>query len=447
MAVDSSLLKRNIRGTFKLNCRIDAVPSASEVESDGALLVVASTDDLLGLGSDARVKEAAQNALRKWGTGRTENTRAQVELEARAVSLFGGEAALCISHEEALLALLPAWRFATENRGRRALADAFSIASPEEAESALVSPSMAGLVIEAVHLLEGDLALVPRYAEVCQRRHSSFVVIDDALGVLGPTGGGAVEHLSAQEQVTLRVLPLGRAIPGSGALVLGNQSLIEVLRGSLPSPPAHSLAATTRALDIAGSEGARRARLFDVAHTMIAALRGFGFDTGPCVTPWIPLWLGDEALCEAWLTALADLGIATRGWLAGPRSRLLLSVPATITDGQVAQIIQAFERLSRKLQVPEGAPRNKEAPVLARPGSYALSTPAALHWTTVEPRDRRVEEAHSAPVAPSSTEELSLRNRMYDAIETMTWRASSTGGAQLRRSVEALRALLDKRPR
>ena len=64
MAVDSSLLSRNVRGRIKLNCRVDAVPSASEVESDGARLLMASTDDLLGLGSDARVREAAQAALR-----------------------------------------------------------------------------------------------------------------------------------------------------------------------------------------------------------------------------------------------------------------------------------------------------------------------------------------------------------------------------------------------
>lgn len=448
MAVDPSVLSRNIRGRIKINCRVDAVPSASEVESDGARLLLASTDDLLGLGSDARVREAAQGALRKLGLARHEGTRAQAEFEARAASLLGAEAALVIDHEEALLPLLPTWRMATEARGRRALGEAAQITTPEDAEAALAHPGMLGLILEAVHPLEGDLALTPRFAEACQRRHSNLLVIDDGLGVLGPTGGGAIEHLSLQAQVTLRILPLGGAIPGTGALVLGDPLLLEALRGARPVPSAVSLAASARALDIAASEGARRTRLFDVAQRLLTALRGRGFDTGPCVTPWVPVWLGDEALCEQWLAALAELGIACRGWLAGPRSRLLLAPPATLTDAQVGQIIDAFERLSRKLQVPEAGSSIREPTVLARPGSYAMASTAALHWTTVDPRERRPLEPelpHTTP--PSSSENLTLRELVYDAVETMTWRASNVGGAQLRRSAEALRTLIDRRRR
>jgi 7-keto-8-aminopelargonate synthetase-like enzyme len=445
---DPSVLSRNVRGRLKFNCRVDAAPSASEVESDGARLLVASTDDLLGLGCDARVREAAQTALRKLGLSRGEGTRAQGELEARALSLFGAEAALVVSHEEALLPLLPTWRLATEIRGRRTIPEAAQITTPEDAEAALGHSGMLGLILEAVHPLEGDLALTPRFAEACQRRHSNLLVIDDGLGVLGPTGGGAIEHLSLQEQVTLRILPLGGAIPGTGALVLGNAELLDTLRGALPAPSPVSLAASTRALDIAATEGARRARLFDVAQKLLTALKGRGFDTGPCVTPWIPVWLGDEALCERWLAGLAELGIACRGWLAGPRSRLLLAAPATLTDGQVGQIAEAFERLSRKLQVPDAGSLSREAPVLARPGSYAMGAPAALHWSTVDARERRPLEPelpHTTP--PSSAENLTLRELVSDAVETLTWRATSVGGAQLRRSAEALRTLIDRRRR
>lgn len=446
MAFDPSTLTRSLRGRLIANARIDAVPAAAELESDGARLLVTSTDDLLGLGSDPRVREAMATAARKYGLGRTAGTRAHDDFEARAAALLGVERALVVSHETALLATLPTWRFASEVRALRPLPDALPVATPEDAEVALGHAGMLGLVLEAVHLLEGDLAAAPRFAEVCARRHASLLVIDDGLGVLGPTGGGAIEHLSLQAQVTLRVLPLGQAIPGAGAIVVGAPELLEALRGALPSPSAVSLAASLKALEIAVSEAGRRARLFDVAQKVVVGLRARGFDTGPCVTPWIPLWLGDEALCQQWLQALAGVGLFCRGWLAGPRSRLLLAPPATITDAQLTQVLDGFDRLSRKLQLPETASTLKEAPTLARPGSYAMAAPAALHWSTVDLPERRPIEPEPAPaVPPSSVENLSLSDRVYDTVETITWRATSVGGAQLRRGAEALRALIDKR--
>jgi hypothetical protein len=345
-----------------------------------------------------------------------------------------------------VLQLLPTWRLASQERNARALSDAVHVTTPEDAEAALGQPGMLGLVLDAVHLREGDLSLAPRFAEVCQRRHVSLLVIDEGLGVLGPTGGGALEHLSLQAQVSLRVLPLGLAIPGAGAIVLGEPELLEVLRGALPSPPPALLAGSLKALELATIEAARRERVFDVAQKVLHGLRLRGFDTGPCVTPWIPVWLCDEALCAQWLGALAGAGIFCRGWLAGPRSRLLLAPPATLTDAQVGTLLEGFERLSKKLQVPVLASSHKDLPALARPGSYAMGAPAELHWTTVDLPERAL-PTPEAPVAapPSSFENLSLKDRVYDAVETLTWRATSVGSAQLRRSAEALRALIDKR--
>ncbi len=449
VANDTSGLTRGLRGRVRSNARIDAVPSAAEFESDGARLLVASTDDLLGLGSDPRVREAMASAARKYGLGRTAGTRAQGEFEDRVATLLGEAGALVVSHESALLPLLPTWRMASHVRDARPMTDAVHVATPEDADAALGNAGMLAVILEAVHLLEDDLALTPRYAEVCQRHHASLLVIDDGLGVLGPGGGGAIEHLSLQAQVSLRVLPLGQAIPGAGAIVLGEPTLLDALRGALPAPPAVSLAASLKALEISASEVGRRARLFDVAQKTLLGLRARGFDTGPCVTPWIPIWLGDEALCTQWLSALVGVGIFCRGWLAGPRSRLLLSPPATLTDAQLTQLLEGFDRLSRKLQLPEAGSALKEPPTLARPGSYAMAAPAALHWSTVDLPERRPVEPETVAAAapPSSAENLSLKGRVYDAVETVTWRAASVGGAQLRRSAEALRALIDKRRR
>lgn len=440
-------LLRNVRGRAVVNCRADTVPSAAEIESNGARLLNLAGDDLLGLASDTRVRNAASAALKDHGLTTLPGGRLQNALETRAASLLGAPAALVIAHEAALLELLPSWRLLTEVRGRRVLEDAAQVSTPEDADAALKHAGVVGMVLEALHPLEGDLSIVPRYAEVCQRHHARLVVIDDALGVLGPTGGGAVEHLSLSEQTAVRLLPLGGAIPGAGALVLGEPAFIEALRDVLPVPPAPMIAAATKALEISAAEGPRRARLFDVAQKMIAGLRARGFDTGPAVTPWIPAWIGDEALCVQWLEALAEHSIACRGWLAGPRSRLLLTPGATLTDSQVNQALEVFERLARKLPLPDASSVPKEAPVLARPGSYAFGAPAAMYWATVDPRERRPMQpaAPDATVTPSTPESLSLRSRVVDAVETLTWRATNMSGTQVRRGADAIRALFDKK--
>lgn len=441
----ATFLLRGVRGHVVDNARIDAVASGAEIESDGARLLSVSTDDVLGLASDARVREALNAAVRRAGLGRAFDTRVLREVEERVASLLGAEACAVVDHEAALFALLPTWRMVCHLRARRPIADGVPVATPEEADVELGRPGMAAMALEAVHLREGDLAPTPRYAEVCQRRHAALVVIDDGLGVLGAQGGGAVEHLSLRDQVDLQILPLGQAIPGAGALVLGPGEIIAAFRGVLPPPATAPLAASLKALEIAVTEPARRARLFDTAQRLIVGLRGLGFDTGPCVTPWIPLWLGDEGLCEQWLLALGEAGLLVRGWIAGPRSRLLLSPSATLSDAQVTQVLETFERLCRKLTVPLAAASRAEVTPLARPGSYAMAAPAALHWTTVDPQERRSRELEIPAAPPSSTESLSLQARVAEAVETVTWRAASVGGAQLRRGADALRALIDRR--
>jgi len=447
VAFDPLEFGKVVRGRLVANVRVDAVPSAAEVESEGARYIAASSDDLLGLGSDPRVREALNATVRKYGIARHVGARAVSDFEARAAALLGVPETLAVSHESQVLPLLPTWRLVSHVRGVRPVPDAIPAATPEDAEAALAHAGMLGVVVEAVHLLEGDLAPTPRFAEACQRRHANLLVIDDGLGVLGPTGGGAIEHLSLQDQVSLRVLPLGRAIPGSGAIVIGDSSLLEVLRGALPPPSAASLSVSLKALEIANAEAPRRARLLDVAQKILVGLRATGFDTGPCVTPWIPVWIGDEALTVQWMEALATQGVQVRGWLAGPRSRLTLGAPATMTDDKVAQLVEVFDRLAKKLPFPEAALQHRGVPTLARPESYAMGSPAPLHWSTVDLPERRRDE-HEPIAAPQSTNEgLSLKARVLDAVETATWRATSVGSAQLRRSADALRTLIDRRRR
>ncbi len=65
----------------------------------------------------------------------------------------------------------------------------------------------------------------------------------------------------------------------------------------------------------------------------------------------------------------------------------------------------------------------------------------------MDPHERRPPTLAPTPpkATPDAEEHASLRARVYDAVETLTWRATNASGTQLRRGADALRALLDKR--
>jgi 7-keto-8-aminopelargonate synthetase-like enzyme len=419
---------------------VDAVPSAVEVDSRGARWLNASSGDVLGLAADARVREAFHAAVRKLGLHAAPPSQLQQELETRLASFLGRPAALVAADLHAVLRCLPTWRCAIDDRSRDLADDATSVVSADEAQVLLAKGEVTGVIVEALHPQEGDLAPLPRYAEICERFRASLIVHDPCgLGVLGPTGAGTVEHLAVQEQVTLQLSTLGGALPGSGVVVSGDLELISVLRGQLQAPLSAQLAATSRALEISQSEPQRRARLFDVAQQLLEGLRGLGFDTGPCVTPWVPLWLGDQALCQQWLFALAEASVATRAWVAPGASRLLLCLPATATDAQVGAVLDAFARVARKLRVPEPPAHVRTADVvIARPGTWSLAAPCGANWLAANALHRPEEEQQAREQPP-------LKERLYDAVETLTWRASNASGRSIRRTAGAVRALFDRR--
>jgi hypothetical protein len=154
--------------------------------------------------------------------------------------------------------------------------------------------------------------------------------------------------------------------------------------------------------------------------------------------------MGDEAVCGQWLRALADGGVACRALLAGARSRLLVSMPATATDAQVDTVLEAFGKVARRLKPAELDAAWRGPVLLARPGSFALATPCAPHWREVPtPATPPPPPAEAAP-APAA----SLRARLFDAVETLTWRATNVRGGKLGLpGGEALKALLDRRRR
>ncbi len=439
VALDVGQIDRGLR--LVSNAVAEAIPGSGEVEVDGGRWLCASTDDVLGLASDARVREAASAAIKRFGLHRAP-LAATVAFEATLARALGQKAALIVPDLWEALRVLPTWRFAVDDRSRALAHDATVVADPDEAEQLLAQPALEGLVVDAVHPTEGDLAPLPRYAEVCGKHGSALIAVDRyGLGTLGALGAGVTEHLGLQDQVAVSISSFGYGIPGTGAVIAAEESVIAALRGHLGAPSTPTVLAATKAWQIRRDEPQRATRAFDVAQRLLSGLKRLGLDTGPAVTPWIPVWIGEPSLCAEWLHAFADVSIAMRAWVAPGESRLLVSMSATATDGQVQTVLEAFEKIGRRLMPPSAVDEPREPPVVARPGSYVLRAPSSSRWFTQLPRPTLPAAQEPVPTTPT------MRERVFDTVETLTWRATNVSSQSIRRTTDALRSLIDRRRR
>ncbi len=426
---------------------VDGLPGQGELELGGRRVLNADSTDLLGLSADPRVKEAAQAATRKFGAQGTPRMKPLHELEERLASFLGRESAVVTPGFESALfpvvegadhVLTDARSDFAEREFLHAIAARSSRFRDTEDLEALLNAELQTptlIAVGAVHPYEGDLAALPRIAELAAKSKAGLVVDESlSLGLMGSSGAGAVEHFGLTDQITLTLASLGGALGSRGWMIAGPRAVIDFVRDHLDenaciSPPA--AAAALKALEILQSEPQRRTRAWELAFRLHTGLRQLGFDTGPSVTARIPVWIGDEVRCERLARVLLETGARVRAVPLRGRARLLLTLQATHTDAQVDQLLELLEKHGRRIGVLDGPRRvDAEAVHLARPGNFVTRSVCGAHWD-------------EAPVAPVPQEASVLSNlaqlpsramsgNFFDTVERLTWRAANLGSRDLR---------------
>jgi 7-keto-8-aminopelargonate synthetase-like enzyme len=377
------------------NVRWGGMPSATAVESEGSRYFNASCDDLLGYGHDVRVREAQQQALRTWG--------ATLPSGSLLVSRFEEQLAQAFNRTSArLVQQLPT----TWTPGQR----------------------MPRRVIDGIDPLTGALAPLLRLSEEAAEANEAFGLVDRlGLGILGASGLGIAEHYQLQHRTDYQLaVAITPSLAGHFWAILADAPTFEVASFSTAA-----VAAASCAFSLSQREPERRLRALELSQQFQAALVTLGFDIGPTVTPWTPLWFGEESLCRRWMGGLAEAGIAVRAFLHPSQSRLLLSLSALTPSAQLEQTVHSFETLKRRIGAPAGSASTSRA--FALPGTFAQSADAAAHW-------------HSLPLTAEKQPLFGVSARVKDTIETYAWRVSNFRGGRLRRyvNVDWLRTALDK---
>lgn len=129
-------------------------------------------------------------------------------------------------------------------------------------------PELSPLVVtEGLFSMDGDSAPLDQILAATQLNPRSQVLVDDAhaIGVLGQTGKGSLEHWNLNpEQVPILVLPLGKALGSYGAMVLTHHNYYELILQFSKTytyttnlPPAIA-AASLKSLELVQTESWRR---------------------------------------------------------------------------------------------------------------------------------------------------------------------------------------------
>jgi 8-amino-7-oxononanoate synthase len=355
----------------------------TEVVIEGRRLLMLGSNNYLGLTTHPKVRQAAIDAVERFGTSCTgsrfvNGTLAlHLTLERRLAEFVNKEAALVFStgmqvNLGTISALVGKGEFViTDKDDHASIIDGAMLSFGKmlrfrhndmvDLERVLQKAGDTAklVVVDGVFSMGGDIAPLPEIVPLCER-YGARLMVDDAhsMGVLG-RGRGTAAHFGLTDRVDLIMGTFSKSFASLGGFIAGDDDVIHYVQHTArslifsASMPAHCVAPVLAALDVIESEPELIDRLWDVSERMRSGLKELGFNTGVSETPVIPVIIGGDM--ETFLTwrALYDAGIYTNPVVspAVPVGMALLrtSYMATQTYEQIDRALGVFETVGRQM--------------------------------------------------------------------------------------------------
>lgn len=223
------------------------------------------------------------------------------------------------------------------------------------------------IVVEGVYSMDGDLAPLDRLVEI-KKQHKALLMVDEAhaLGVLGATGRGSIEHFGLDpSDVDIWMGTLSKTLSGCGGFIAGCFELIELMKLTAPGfvfsvgmPPALA-AASTAALQIMLREPERTAALQENGRYFVQAAHAAGLETGRSAgCSVVPVMVGGSALAARLSTALVKAGLnvqpITYPAVEEGEARLRFFVTSAHDRGQIDRAVRLTAETLEELKATHG---------------------------------------------------------------------------------------------
>jgi 8-amino-7-oxononanoate synthase len=356
-----------------------------EIRMGKRKVLMFGSNDYLDLITHPKVKEAAAQAIKKYGSGCSGSRLLNgtldlhVKLESELASFVRKESAIIFgtgfqANYATLSALTEKGDVMICDHNLHASLVEGALRSPartmrfrhndmEHFERCLETcpPEDKILVVsEGVFSMEGDIADLRGILKLAEP-YGARTYVDEAhgIGVLGPTGAGAAEHLGVLDDVDIVMGTFSKSLASVGGFIAGERAVIDYLKHTArpfvfsASLPAASVAAVATALHIMQNEPERRLRLLRIAQLLRDELRSHGFSVLPGETAIVPVVIQDELdLCRL-CKALLEEGIYINPVLrpAAAQNLLRISCTAAHTESQVGRLVSTLMRVARDLEI------------------------------------------------------------------------------------------------
>ena len=354
-----------------------------EVIINGRKVLMFGSNCYTGLVNDPRIKEAAIEATRKYGTGCAGSPflngtlDLHKELEARIAEYIGKEDVMIYSTGfEVNLGVVSTltgredyiiWDeqdHASIIEGRRlsfsqSLKYKHNDMASLEKQLQKCDPDKVKLIVsDSVFSMEGDVADVKTMTELAKKYNAS-VMIDEAhgIGVFGPGGRGVCQAQGVADDVDLIMGTFSKSFASLGGFIATDKEITNFLRHHSRSyiftasiTPA-STAAALKALEIMQSEPERQEQLWELTNYALEGFRNMGCEIGHTSTPIIPLFIRDNFKTFAITRDLLEEGIFVNPVVSpavAPQDTLIrFSLMATHTRDQVTTALEKIQKVFR----------------------------------------------------------------------------------------------------
>lgn len=357
-----------------------------EVTLGGKRMIMVGSNNYLGLTNHPEVKEAAIEAVRKYGSGCAGSRflngtlDIHVKLEEKLARFMRKEAALVFSTGfQVNLGVISALvgkndSVIIDKMDHASIIDGCRLSYGEvkkfrhndmaDLERVLGDTNGKGrlIVVDGVFSMEGDIAKLPEIIKLA-RKYGAGVMVDDAhgIGVLGATGRGTAEHFGLQQEVDLIMGTYSKSLASIGGFIAGNEEIIHYIKHfarSLifsASPPPSTVASVSAALDIIEREPERIQRLWENTRYMLKGFKDLGFNTGSSETPIIPVMVGEDETAFKMAMMLHHEGVFANVAVspAVPVGKALIrtSYMATHTLEHLDRVLEAFKKVGSALGI------------------------------------------------------------------------------------------------